>query len=336
MTGLVPLDAARRLLAEARDVFETKVVRDKAEAIRAYARLACDRELEISAAELRVRAERRIGEILAEIKAAGGLDKRRHLRIGPEAPSGHLGESLADLGIDKKLSMRAQAYAALAEAEFESRIAEWRDVEARRRSRAVASLFKAIARPAPPRETPPLPAGKYGAILADPPWRFETWSQAGLDRAADNHYPTMSTREIMALSVAELAADDCVLFLWELTSARHAAMAVLDAWGFFFRTVAFVWAKEGGLGLGYWTRHRCELCLLATRGQPKRLDAGVDQLVAAPRGRHSEKPEEIAARIERLVAGPYIELFARKLRPGWDAWGNEIDSDSTHTEPADD
>ena len=107
---------------------------------------------------------------------------------------------------------------------------------------------------------------------------------------------------------------------------------MIEAWGFEYKTCAFNWFKQTkngeGLttGMGYWTRANSEVCLLATRGSPKRLNADVHQVIAAPRMEHSRKPDEVLQRIERLVGGPYIELFARRARPGWDAWGNQVQS----------
>jgi N6-adenosine-specific RNA methylase IME4 len=190
-------------------------------------------------------------------------------------------------------------------------------------ARADAVCLRRGPAPAHRAEAGPLPAtGRYGVILADPPWPFDTWSARGKDRSPENHYPTMTLDDIAALPVADLAADDCALFMWCLWSHMPDARGVLDAWGFRYSTTAFVWAKPS-IGLGYWTRQQTEPCLIAVRGHPKRINADVAQLIEAPRGRHSEKPDEVFARIERLVAGPYIELFARSRRPGWDAWGNE-------------
>ena len=174
-------------------------------------------------------------------------------------------------------------------------------------------------------ELAPIPEGKYSVILADPPWPFEAYSGGGKGRSAENHYPTMSADELalMAGQVRSAAAEDCALFLWTISSHLDAALLTMRQWGFDFRATAFVWAKEGAPGLGYWTRCRTEICLLGARGRPKRLAADVDELIHAPRGRHSEKPEEVYKRIERLVAGPYLELFARRARSGWDGWGND-------------
>jgi N6-adenosine-specific RNA methylase IME4 len=181
-----------------------------------------------------------------------------------------------------------------------------------------------------------LERGKYGAILADPPWRFEAWSGKGKARAADNHYDTASTGAIAELPVFELAAESAALFLWACWPTLADAFRVIEDWGFAYKTCAFSWMKADPYrlfaddktpfaGMGYWTRANTEPCLLATRGKPKRLNADVRQGIIAPRREHSRKPDGIHERIERLVAGPYVELFARQRRPGWDCWGNELD-----------
>ncbi|MFQ5776340.1 MAG: MT-A70 family methyltransferase [Kiloniellaceae bacterium] len=182
-----------------------------------------------------------------------------------------------------------------------------------------------------------LAGGRYRAILADPPWPFDTWSDGGRDRSAEVHYPTLPIATIAALPVADLAAPDCMLFLWTQWPAIPEARGVIEAWGFRYATCGFVWRKTDGIGLGYYTRQDSEPCLLAVRGAPKRLNADVAQVIEAPRGRHSAKPPEVYARIERLVAGPYLELFARGAgRAGWDVWGNEADKaddkERTHDE----
>jgi N6-adenosine-specific RNA methylase IME4 len=169
--------------------------------------------------------------------------------------------------------------------------------------------------------------GGCGAILADPPWHWQARSPKGDGRAPP--YARMSLAEIAALPVGELAAPDCALFLWAIDPMLPQALKVIEAWGFAYKTVAFTWVKasaSGGypIGCGYWTRANPEMCLLATRGHPKRLARNVPQLLVAPRRQHSRKPDEARTRIERLVGGPYLELFARERAPGWDAWGDEV------------
>lgn len=187
----------------------------------------------------------------------------------------------------------------------------------------------------------------YGAILADPPWRFEVWNGETAVKARDSksaytsasvHYQTMSPADIAALPVAELAADNCCLFMWISWPLLEQALDLIKAWGFTYKTCAFSWMKahagqvemfrddiDASMGMGYWTRANSEVCLLATRGKPKRLHADVRQGIISPRREHSRKPDGIHQRIERLVAGPYCELFARQPRMGWDVWGNETD-----------
>lgn len=207
---------------------------------------------------------------------------------------------------------------------------------------------------------------KYGVILADPPWRFATYSEKGRGRSPDGkrtnvlgnfvdgpnnaperHYATMDVADIKALPVAEQAAKDCILFLWAVDSMLPEAFAVGAAWGFTYKTVGFYWAKQRKvtskrgeaqddpwrkmfpMGTGYWTRANPESCLLFTRGHPKRLNADVHKLIVSPRREHSRKPDEQYERIERLVDGPYLEMFARQTRPGWSSWGNETDKFDT-------
>lgn len=172
---------------------------------------------------------------------------------------------------------------------------------------------------------------KYGAILADPPWAFNAWSHDGVvpSRTAASHYATMKECDLGALSVADLAAPDCALFMWVVDYHIPQALAVASAWGFEFKTCAFVWVKSrpGGwphVGMGYWTRKQTEQCWLFTRGAPKRLQMGVEQIIHCPRGAHSAKPHQQYDKIERLVGGPYLEMFARNTRPGWDAWGDQV------------
>ncbi|MBI4184876.1 MAG: DNA methyltransferase [Proteobacteria bacterium] len=176
----------------------------------------------------------------------------------------------------------------------------------------------------------------YRVIYADPPWTFATYSSKGKGRSPEAYYDCMSLEEIKALPVAEWAADDCLLLLWTTDPLLEKAFDVVRAWGFTYKTIGFYWAKlhkgNGTLvftensfftGLGFWTRANPEPCLLATRGHPKRRSAKVRKLVVSPRREHSRKPDEVYDRIEALCEGPYLEMFARSSRPGWDSWGAE-------------
>lgn len=171
---------------------------------------------------------------------------------------------------------------------------------------------------------------KFGAILMDPPWHFIARSKKGEGRSAGQHYKTDALAEIKKLPVAELAAKDCVLFMWMVDWCPTWALELIEHWGFEHKTTAFTWAKqnESGegwhMGQGYWTRANPEDCWLATTGHPKRIHADVRQLIVAPLMEHSRKPDVAHEMIQRLVAGPYLELYARRPRDGWITWGNQI------------
>jgi len=173
---------------------------------------------------------------------------------------------------------------------------------------------------------------KYSIIYADPPWAYRTYSKKGQGRSAESHYPTMCIEDIKALPVGELAAKDCALFLWITFPCLCEALEVLAAWGFSYKTVAFVWVKQNRknddlfTGMGYWTRANAEICILATKGHPKRVDAGVRQVILSHIEEHSKKPDEARERIVRLMGDlPRVELFARQSPEGWDVWGNEVE-----------
>ena len=172
---------------------------------------------------------------------------------------------------------------------------------------------------------------KYNVIYADPPWTFKTFSDKGKDRSPENHYNVMSLKDICNLPISKIANDNSVLLMWVVDPLLDKAFEVINAWGFKYKTVGFTWAKtnrksEGYFtGLGYWTRGNPEMCLLATKGKPKRISKSVPQLVVEQRREHSRKPDIMYNHIENLLEGPYIELFARTQRSGWDSWGNQTD-----------
>ena len=173
---------------------------------------------------------------------------------------------------------------------------------------------------------------KYSVILADPPWHYRVYSKKGMGRSAESHYPTMDIEDIKALPVADIAEKDCALFLWVTFPCLLEGLEVIKAWGFTYKTVAFVWVKQNKksdgifMGMGYYTRSNAEYCLLATRGKVlERQSHSVSSVVLSHIERHSQKPSEVRERIVKLFGDrPRIELFARQYADGWDCWGNEI------------
>ena len=174
---------------------------------------------------------------------------------------------------------------------------------------------------------------RFGAIYADPPWSFRNWSAKGTGRNAVSHYDCLDFDSLAKLPVADIAADDCALFLWATDPLLPRALDLIKAWGFEYKTVAFYWVKLNSAakhdadfftGLGYWTRANPEQCLLATRGKPMRQAKDVRRLIVEKRREHSRKPDCVRDRIERLVAGPYLELFSRETKRGWKSWGDQV------------
>lgn len=160
------------------------------------------------------------------------------------------------------------------------------------------------------------------------------YSEKGLGRSAENHYPTMSLEDIKNLPINNLADKNCVLFMWTTIPLLKYSFSVLDSWGFEYKSIAFVWIKLNKKsdtlfwGMGHWTRSNAELCILATKGHPKRKSAKVHQVIMSHIQQHSKKPDEARERIIELIGDlPRIELFAREKKDGWDSWGNEIECD---------
>jgi N6-adenosine-specific RNA methylase IME4 len=170
-----------------------------------------------------------------------------------------------------------------------------------------------------------LPDKRYGVIYADPPWRFEVGSDAWKSTShPENYYPTMVKHDIAALEIETIAADDCVLFMWTTGPHIDQALWVMKMWGFKYKT-QYVWVKPRDC-TGYWNRGQHEPLLVGTRGDVVAPAPGTQwsSVIFAPRGGHSEKPVKGYELIERHFRNPpKIELFARRARPGWEAWGLE-------------
>jgi N6-adenosine-specific RNA methylase IME4 len=173
----------------------------------------------------------------------------------------------------------------------------------------------------------------YNIIYADPAWQYRDKANAG-KRGACHKYPVMTLEDIKRLDVLSLAADDCLLAMWWVPPMPNEALEVVKAWGFKPKTMqGFTWHKlsktgaKDHFGMGNYTRANAECCLFAVRGKPKRICAAVRSLIVAPVGRHSAKPDEARQRLVQLMGDvSRVELFARTAAPGWDVWGNQVES----------
>jgi len=177
---------------------------------------------------------------------------------------------------------------------------------------------------------------KFKVILADPPWayrqkqiNFQSYDKGKkYINGVEEHYQTMTNEDIKNLNVQSLADDDCLLFLWATSPNLDVAIEVGKAWGFEFKTIAFVWDKQR-TNYGFYTLSQCEVCLVFKKGRiPKKAVNNVRQFISEKLGKHSAKPLEVRKRIESMFPDHNkIELFAREKTEGWDVWGNEVESD---------
>lgn len=176
---------------------------------------------------------------------------------------------------------------------------------------------------------------RYQIIYADPPWSYKDKALSG-NRGAACKYPVMGIKDICDLPIKNLTEKNCALFIWATMPKLNEAFDVIKAWGFVYKTCAFTWVKQNKKsdslfwGMGNWTRANAELCLLAIKGKPKRIDAGVHSIILSHIEEHSKKPAETRDRITTLLGegASKIELFARQEVNGWDCWGNEIEEEN--------
>jgi len=187
---------------------------------------------------------------------------------------------------------------------------------------------------------PDLPNKQFDIIYADPPWDYNGKMQFDNSGKAENFhiskkifissatfkYPTLKVKEMMRIPIIEIAKDDCLLFMWATNPHLQQAIELGAAWGFQYRTVAFIWDKMCH-NPGQYTMSNCELCLVFKRGRipSPRGARNIQQLIRSPRKNHSEKPTEVIKAIEKMFpAQARIELFARRKPKGWSVWGLDV------------
>lgn len=334
-TELTRYDAMHHAIVAAHSVDEVAAIRNQAEALRQYARQSRMSIDDINRlAEIKLRAERRGGELIADMERAQGqrADLQTSVQAGPKLT---LQAQVEDAGLSQTTAKRWQMLAELPAPVFDQHIDAVRDSGGELTTsfmlRMVQEHRRSVRREAMA-DPGAFPPGLFRVLYADPPWQY---GNNGVKSEADNygaierHYPTMPTPAICGLerdgrTVRDLALADSVLFLWATAAMLPDALAVVAAWGFTYKT-NFVWDK-GGNNFGHYSTVQHELLLLATRGSclPD-IDKKVGSVVRAERGEHSAKPELFRELIDRLYPhGPRLELFRRGAAPaGWHVWGNQ-------------
>ena len=331
MTGLAKLEQATRMLAEIRTLGDAKQVASLAAAATEYARKAkLGLEAQNHAASIKIKAERKAGEILAKLKRGKPIKRGS---CGEVATRSEYRSALDNAKADIRDANRWQQVAAIPADRFESwaeeKKAEGAELSTSGLLREVGREVKRADRIAKMGEiakgnAPLSIVGKrFPILLCDPPWRYDHCETE--NRAIENQYPTMTLEEICALEVAGSTTDDAVLYLWSTSPKLYESMKVLDAWGFSYRT-CLVWDKEK-IGMGYWARQQHELLLVATRGNPPTPapeDRPASVIRSSRPAKHSEKPVEAYEIIEKMWPTlPKLEMFCRSHRQGWTAWGNQ-------------
>lgn len=307
-----PLDRLARARAELEHVTrvdEAKDIRDKAEALRLYAKQAkLGLEIQNQCAEVKLRAERRAGELLA---------------VMPKNPGGRSTcDTLSQVGIERHQSSRWQRVAAIPEERFEAFVTDALVAERELTTSAALKLAKQVVAANKPDVEPPSyrPIGddvtEFPCIVIDPPWRYDNVATRG---AAEDHYPTMSLDELAALELP--AADDAHLYLWVTNGFLREGFDLMATWGFTYKA-CLTWCKPQ-IGMGNYFRNSTEHVLFGLRGKLPTLANNVPTWFVADRTRHSAKPECFYDLVERSSPGPYMEMFARSRRFGWHTWGNE-------------
>lgn len=320
-TGLVKYDAMTRAIAEAVAVDEAKRIRDKARALEVYAQQAMNLEDVWKVAVIKIRAERRAGQLLKEqVKHEGG-------RPGKHCPEGSV---LTGARITHKQSSKWQQLADVPEDKFENYLAELGipttagALRAARRHEASNAQQARAQNGTTTEDLATLIEGgqRFGTIYADPPWQY---SNQGTRGSTGNHYNGLTVEEICSLPISLLAADASHLHLWTTNGFLRDAFIVVEAWGFAYKS-CFIWVKPQ-IGMGNYWRVAHEFLLLGVKGSCPFVDKTLRSWAEYRRAKHSAKPEEIRELLERASPGPRLELFARLPTEGWTAWGNEISKD---------
>ena len=305
-------ERAKRAIAECHDIDEVKKIRNQAEALRAYAKQAKEsQEVQNNICEIKLRAEKRIGEFSKELPSNRGDEKFR---------SSHDGKTdiLKEVGILHY--ERYEAIASLPDELFEKHIQEVKASNKELTTMGLLKLARVFNRPKLDRISK-LPEGEFDIIYCDPPWKYDFVPQ--VERAIEDHYPTMDLDELKELKIP--AAKNCLLLLWATAPKLEWAIELIKTWGFEFKTCA-VWNKDN-FGMGYWFRISHELLLVATKGQfsPPENSIRVNSVYTEKAGKHSKKPDYYYEWIEKSFPNhKYIELFARNKRLNWTSWGTEI------------
>lgn len=332
---MLSVERAREFLAKSKSVDEVRDVADKAKAVALYLRSRdASIESQNDAAEIRLRAERRLGELTSELPKQHGARGK----AGPGRGKNGVAQSdsvlspptLAEQGIKKQDAAKWQQLAKIPEKKFEKFVEETKAKGERLTSSAPLKMVRQEKKAALAEElrAKPVPqvTGRFDVVVIDPPWLYEKRAEDVTQRGQVD-YPQMELEAIKALPVAARAEDNCILWCWTTNAFMRAALECLDAWGFTEKTI-LTWGKDR-MGNGDWLRGKTEHCILAVKGSPIVTLTNQTTLLGAPVREHSRKPGEFYTLVESLCPGTKLDMFGREPREGWVLWGAEVDKFAT-------
>ncbi len=336
---MLSVERAREFLAKSKSVDEVRDVADKAKAVSLYLRSRdASIESQNDAAEIRLRAERRLGELTAELEKNKGGRPEKASKKAPEKTgndarpvSAPTPMTLAEQGIKKQDAAKWQQIAKIPEKKFEKVIADTKAKGQRLTANAPLKMIRQEKKAdlAAELRAKPVPqaTGRFNVIVIDPPWMHDKRAE-DITQRGQGDYPRMEIEEIKALPVADRAEENCILWCWVTNQHMRQAYECLDAWGFVEKSI-LTWGKDH-FGNGDWLRGQTEHCILAVKGSPIVTLTNQSTLLEGKKREHSRKPDEFYALVEALCPGTKLEMFAREPHNDqWQVWGNETDKFST-------
>ena len=315
------LEQALIMLQDVKEIDEIKQIIDQSEALRNYAKAQkLSTEIQQDITEYNLYAIRQMGIISKDL-----IRFKNQYDASPSYGQAKT-KILSDAGIDRRRAAEAEKFASISEKEFSDIIAVKRENDILSKAEIAREIRNRIIREQRNNISTYAPQelkSTYNIILADPPWQYEF--TASENRSPDNHYPAMTTEELLNLNIP--ADDDSILFLWSPASQLEIALQMLKAWGFIYKTSA-VWDKEI-IGMGYYFRNRHELILIGIKGEfkPPLPEDRPPSVYQERRTKYSKKPDCYYDMIEKMYPnGKYLELFAsQQYNYKWTAWGNQIE-----------
>jgi len=319
---LIRWNKLKQAIVEAKSIDEVKLIKDKAEAMRAYSKqIGESLTVQNDICEIKLRAERRMGEMLKETelyKGGGQLPKEKRSHDVTTSLK------LVEIGLQKHQSARYQKIADLPKETFEKIITETKKEEKELTEALMINTSKKIDREIQINEmkdsiekgTAKLPEGKFEVIVVDPPWDYKTPYDPDGFRGI-TPYPTMSIEELKKVELP--STDDCVLWLWTTHRFMRHSFEILDKWGFEEKAI-LTWVKNK-MGIGKWLRSKSEFCIMAVKGKPLINLTNQTTVLLADVKEHSKKPDEFYKMVDELCIGRKLDYFSRQEREGWEIYG---------------